>query len=321
MQRRSIELAQHTLAKLYVIEDKGLWRYVKSTALTFRLFRREAPELIIVQNPSMILATLACIYGKFTNTPVIVDRHSTFLLSKKFVDKPWLKWSPNMLLFRVLSRFTLKAASMTIVTNQFLANLVTNAGGNPFILPDPIPRIGSKSENDLKNGFNVLFITSFADDEPIEEVLLAMRSLEREDITLHISGDFRKLDRRILESAPRNVRFTGFLTESEFHSLLWNVDAVMVLTTAEYTMLCGCYEAVAACKPLITSNRRVLKDYFLEAIFVNDQSEDIGIGIKEAFENADLYAKSAIESNTRISEEWNARFRVFERALAELEQR
>ena len=63
--------------------------------------------------------------------------------------------------------------------------------------------------------------------------------------------------------------------------MLFSVDAVMVLSTAIHTMLCGCYEALGAEKPLITSNQIVLREYFSGAVFVENTTIGISNGIKE----------------------------------------
>jgi glycosyltransferase involved in cell wall biosynthesis len=222
----------------------------------------------------MILATVACVWGKIAGVPVVVDRHSTFRL-----DKP-KSLAPRNLLFQLLHHFTLKNADLTIVTNEHLADLTRDHGGRAFVLQDPLPRLGDHPPVPLGGGFNVVMPCSFAADEPVEEVIEAMRMVAGEGITLHVTGNPSR--RGPMEDVPDTVRFTGFLPLDDYEQLILSADAVMVLTKARYAMLCGCYEAVAAGKPLITSNTPVLRDYFEPAVFVETEVSSIAEGLRKA---------------------------------------
>ena len=97
-------------------------------------------------------------------------------------------------------------------------------------------------------------------NEPIEEVLTAMLSLQEQNVFLYVSGNYKKLSKSVRNRAPSNFIFTEYyLPDEALVSLLYSVDMAMALTTAYFCVLCGCYEAVAAEKPLITSNKNVLR--------------------------------------------------------------
>ncbi len=291
-QRRSIELARKFGCTLYLIEKKGIFRYPYSFFATIFVFLKKQPDFLFVQNPSMILASLACIFGVLSKTFVVVDRHTTFRLKKPHSGtfRIWL--------FMRLHYFTLKWADLTIVTNDYLANLVRKAGGNAFVLPDMLPMLEMKETKKLKGKINLLLISSFGLDEPISEVIDAMKAFIKEDVYLYISGNFKKINKNLLNSAPPNVVFTGFLPDQEFVDILFSVDLVLVLTTSDYCMLCGCYEAISAEKPLITSNKSVLKNYFNNAIFVENTKEDIYQGIHNAIRDI----PQQIEKTRRMKE-------------------
>ncbi len=278
-QRRSLELAKILGCKLFVIEVEGRLRYLKSILKTLKILKTTKPQICFVQNPSMILATIACVYGIMTRTKIVVDRHTTFLLSKSY------RLNIKLLIFKLLHRFTIKYADLTIVTNDFLSGIVWQLGGRPFVLPDKLPEITSKTRVPLKGKINILMISSFGKDEPIENVLKAMEPFESQDVFLYISGNYKKLDIDVFNKSPSNVIFTGFIPDDEFVNMIFSVDAVMALTTSDYCMLCGCYEALSAEKPLITSNKDVLRDYFQGAIFVNDDNISISNGISLIINN------------------------------------
>lgn len=311
-QRRSIELAKRFGCELFVIESKGILRYPKCIIRTLSVLRSTKPNIVFVQNPSMILATVACIYRSFKNIHLVVDRHTTFRLNKKN------RITPRVFLFKLLHRFTVRHADVTIVTNHFLAHLVKQLKGRPFVLPDMIPKLVQTGTLPLKGKHNIVLISSFGADEPIKEVIEAMKQINQEDTYLYITGNYKKLDELTYKEAPSNVVFTGFVEEKEFINMLFSVDCVIVLTTADYTMLCGCYEAVSACKPLITSNKAVLTDYFKGAVFVDNNAKDISNAIREVVENVDFYKDRISKLKGRLILEWEERFATLENRLAEL---
>ena len=308
-QRRSIVLAKKFGCELHLIEEKGILRYPKSILKTLRIILNEKPHILFVQNPSMILAAFACICRIILRIPLVVDRHTTFLLNKK-------DWSSfKVFIFMVLHRFTIRHADITIVTNNFLATLVEDLQGKPFVLPDMIPELQYTRKEELKGKFNILLISSFASDEPIIEILEALSLFDKKDVKIYVTGNFNKLDKAILNTAPSNVIFTGFLDEQDYINMLFSVDAIMVLTTADACMLCGCYEAISAGKPLITSEKDVLMDYFTDAVFVENTVTGIAEGIRKVLERRSYHQERIIQLKARLVPEWEDSYHELERKI------
>jgi len=310
-QRRSSEMAKRIGAKPYIFDFKGILRYPISIAKTLLTLFREKPHIFFVQNPSMLLAALACIYGIISDTHIVVDRHTTFRLNKPHTGsfKIWLKMR--------LHYFTLKYADITIVTNDFLADLVKKSNGRPAVLPDPLPNFTFTELYKLRGKINLLLISSFDKDEPVLSVLDSMRRIDR-DICLYITGNYKKRDANLKNKIPANVVLMGFIPDQTFVNMLFSVDASMVLTTADYCMLCGCYESVAAEKPLITSDKSVLKEYFKEALFVNNTPCDIHEKIEEMVDNIDTYKDKTIEMKCEIKNNWQKMYQKLEIMLNDL---
>lgn len=257
--------------------------------------------MLFVQNPSMVLAALACVYSGLAQIPLIVDRHTTFRL-----NQPKTR-SVSVAVFEALSSFTIRHASLTLVTNRFLAEIVEEKGGTAFILPDPIPALVRSATPELRGDYPILFISSFAEDEPLSEVLQAARLLTCSGVHIYVTGNPAKADRDLLSGAPSNVHFTGFLSEQAFADILHAVLGVLVLTRWDHIMLCGAYEAVAAGKPLITSRKAVLVEYFQGAEFVGDSAEDIARGIKNVIEDVPGASSriNRLQGNLRTRDEAN----------------
>lgn len=308
-QRRSVELSKKFGCDLFIVEHVGIMRYLKCIWNTYNILRKNNPDLLFVQNPSMILAAMACIYKMLTGKPVVVDRHTTFRLNKKDT------FTPYNIAHKIFNYFTLNKADLTIVTNAFLAQLVKNIGGNPFILPDMMPMLKEKESIQFNKKYNILLISSFASDEPIGEVFEAMKVIHNEDVCLYITGNSEKLTNDLAQSVPSNIILTGFLSEQRFVDMLFSVDAIMVLTTADCTMLCGCYEALAAGKPLITSDKDVLREYFYGAVFVDNSVSGLADGIHKVIEKLDVHKKNTCEMRDKLKIEWDNKYDELEKLL------
>lgn len=319
-QRRSIELAKVLGCVSLIFEEKGLLRYPLAFIRTIYFFASRKPNIIFSQNPSMILAAFVCCWGGLFKVPVVVDRHTTFFLDGGERGRLY------MYVFGLLNRYTLRNASLTIVTNKQLADIVTQEGGTPFVLPDKLPEL----KTDKKSGggqyakedniFDIALISSFAADEPVSEVIDALKELDNAKVRLFITGNKIKCDPAVFASAASNIIFTDFLPDEKFEDLVSGVDCIIVLTKLKCCMLCGCYEAVAAGKPLITSNQDVLVDYFSGAVFVDNSAGQITSAIEAVMSDPSLYKKKISELQVRLTKSWANQFRELCVELNKLEK-
>jgi glycosyltransferase involved in cell wall biosynthesis len=256
---------------------------------------KEKPRLIFVQNPSVVLALFIAIIGKIGRKPVIVDAHNIgifFEHSSKLIQYIGQK----------LNNLVINAATLTLVTNCLLARFVEQKKGHSFILPDPLPKYQGYQPVNFKKRKNVFYICSFSVDEPYKEVIKAAEHIDQ-DINIFISGDYK---RAILPAnLPKNVVFTGYLTEKEYINYLFSSDVIVDLTTRENLLVCGAYEAIAAEKPLLLSNTATLRSYFLDgALYSDNVAIDIADNINDAFENLASLKKRAREIKDLKTKEW-----------------
>ena len=179
---------------------------------------------------------------------MIIDAHTGAF------NKPWTFLKP-------INRLAMRKADLVIVTNNDLKDKVLEDYNiNSRVLEDRIPNLDTSSipiyeeKKDSSYSFRIAFICSFAYDEPLENILQTAASLP--ETGFYITGDYSKISNRkqIFDNKPDNVFFTGFVTYDKYVSLLHYVDAIIVLTNRDKTMLSGAYEAMAVEKPLITSN-------------------------------------------------------------------
>ena len=301
-QRRSIELAKAFDAELFLIERKDIFRYVRCLCKTFSVVKESRPNILFVQNPSMILAVFSVLLIKpLFSIPVIIDRHSNFLLTPK--KRFWFKEC----LFNFLSYITIRYADLTILTNSDLAHVVRVLGGKPIVLPDKFPHLSQVKKNNFNKKNKLLVISSFAEDEPIEEILQACCKDGMSTFTVFMSGNSTKVIDS-LHVIPANLVLTGYLSDDDFVDLLFQVDAVMVLTKTEYTLLCGCYEAISAEKPLITTNSAVLRQLFTGAMFVENTPDSIADGVRRIFDELPKHKSNSQAMKKELTQKWNEQF-------------
>ena len=263
-----------TLFEIEYVANRVM-RYIRATAKTLSILFRERPTLIFAQNPSIVLAVLVLQYGRLFRVPVIVDAHNAGLYPFDGRAR-WANW---------LAGYIMRSAALTIVTNSGLADYVKEHGGRPFILPDPLPDFSAERRSiSLKGAVNILFICTWASDEPYLEMIGAAAALDK-SIYVYITGKSRGKEKAFAQPLPENVVLTGYVSEEDYIGLLHSVDVIIDLTTRDNCLVCGAYEAVAAQKPLILSNTAAIREYFSKgALYTDNTAADIALKIRNCIE-------------------------------------
>jgi len=295
-QRRNHGIAQALGVPLLELDIKEtpVLRYAISLWRTLRALGAHRPDVLFAQNPSLVLALLSVVWGRCTQTLVVVDAHNAAIA-------PLTAGRRGLLPF--LARFIIRRASLTIVTNRRLADAVIAEGGRPAVLPDRIPVFAPRPLME-RSGRTVLFVCTFAADEPYMEVLEAAKRIDH-DITIYVTGNPGRLMETVRAAAPANVVFTGFVPENDYVDYLHRVDVVMDLTSRDDCLVCGAYEAVAALKPMVLSGSQVTRDYFSEgAVFTDNSVASLKEAIEEALKrNSEL--RSQVEAlRNRLVSDW-----------------
>ncbi|OQX14865.1 MAG: hypothetical protein BWK80_41445 [Desulfobacteraceae bacterium IS3] len=316
-QRRSLELAKALNARCYVLSEpdalQGIARYLYLIIKTAIVLVREKPGILFVQNPSIVLAAFACAFKKYFDYKLIVDRHSNFKLETLHSNS--IKWKS----FHFLSRYTIKNADMTIITNDYLSDIVGKLGGKGFILQDKLPEmaLGEPFESDGKK--HIVFISAFAEDEPLAEVIEAATFSDRNRI-FHITGDCSKYGKKhLLRRLPPNIKLTGFLAEKDYQSLLMSADLLIVMTKKDHLINCGIYEAVAIGKPVIVSDTEAIKNYFKRGvIFSKYDSRSIAAAIRKGMTDNETVRENIRRLKEELFRDWEKRFGILLQIINEL---
>ena len=317
--RRSRVLASQFKADYCPFSLKaGRWaRYPTLALMTLVFLFRRKPKLVFCQNPSIVLTAVACFFKPIMGYALIVDRHSNFKLES--VNSKNIKWK----IFHFLSRWTVKKADLTIVTNSYLRELCEKWQGHATVLQDKIPNIPEPPvnrsfdffRNDAKK--HVMCITTFDPDEPVHEMVEASRKFR--DTAFYMTGNFRKVFKESEKDSrfEENTIFTGFIDDESYAWLLHKADVIVVLTTKEYLLNCGAYEAIAVGKPVLLSNTDTLKSYFGQDIVYADpnDSTSIAAGIEELLENQNQHAALISNKKKELNKKWEERFKITEDSI------
>lgn len=321
--RRSRELSSSLGIKFYpIVSESPRWkRYPFLITRTILMLLKKRPAVVFVQNPSIVLTSAVIFLRHIFQYKVIVDRHSNFKFEHE--NSRALRWR----LFHFLSRYTLKNSDLTIVTNDPLKEICEHNKARAVVLQDRIPSMQKYDQEAVlpffeggNEVFNIMAVTTFNEDEPIDEIISAARRLP-DQYRVYLTGNYRKRfsddEKELLKK--NGIIFTGFIDEANYQTLMFSADAVIVLTKKEFILNCGAYEAIAFGKPMILSNTDTIRGYFrFGAVYSLCSSDDIYNSIlrveSEKFDLLDQ-VEFGRESLTR---DWNNRFRAFKKELQEI---
>jgi glycosyltransferase involved in cell wall biosynthesis len=295
-QRRTEELCAGLDLELVVLKTphRGLLRYLVLGTRTVVLLARRRARVLLVQNPSLILAMLAVVLRSVLGYHLIVDAHNEAV--EPYINKQ--RW------IRTLSHWVIRKSDLTIVSNRHLGELVEGYGGRSFTLPDRVPTPPPGVRSALGGPFNVVLVATHARDEPVAEIFEAVRGT---DIQLYVTGNPRRLAPELAASVPPNVRLTGFLPDADYWALLRSADGIIDLTLMDDCLVSGAYEALAVGTPMLLSNNRASVELFGEAAtFTDNTAPDIRRALELLRSRHEKLKVAAELKRKELAERWSA---------------
>lgn len=282
---RSDSLAHYLGARCYHIHYFKLtkfryiyapFKYILASVKTLIYLHRDRPDIILVQNPPIFAVLIVWLYSLFSKAAFITDSHTGAF------DR-W-RWK----LFLWLYRFLAQRALVNIIHNKPLTRKIAQWGIPAITLGDIPFCLDTDTKYPFSKSFNVLVINTFSDDEPLDEVLEAAKHLPA--VNFYITGDLGLAPVKLIPRVSENVVFTGFLPFNEYVASVKDCNVVIVLTTKDFTMQNGAYEAMELERPIITSDWPVLRETFSRGtIHVDNRAESIVNAIEEIQRNYSYY--------------------------------
>lgn len=288
-----------------------LLKYPYFMSRTLRLLARTRPDGLLVQSPSIVLALWAVVLKRVFRFALVIDAHNEGV---RPYQKALRRWS-------ALYRHMQRQADLTVVTNDRLGTVVVRNGGRPFVLPDRLPAVSEIRPAELRGRHRIVCISTFASDEPYEEVIEAGRLLG-DDTYLYLTGNPGRLPASLRRRAAENVVFTGYLSDEDYWRTLKAATAVLDVTRLDDCLVCGGYEAVALEKPLIVTDTPVLRALFSKGtVYTRNSAEDISSAIATAIRDADRLTAEVKDLKHDLQALWAARRAALIRRLNELTAR
>ena len=300
-QRRNKPIADEIGAKYYEITDTlgagRLKRYALNFWKTLRIIMKEKPSAVVAQNPSIVLALQNVILGKILGYKSITDTHNGGFGLPSDVDNKYV---------RKASLWAQRHADVVIAHNDQLKERIKDRGGNIIALPDKIPEIPRQPTKELDGKYNFLFISSFAVDEPWENVIEAFTQLGSR-YHVYITGNYAKKNINP-NDYPENIHFTGRIPWDEFDIMLYSADAVLDLTKRDDCLLCGAYESTACGTPMILTGTDALRTYFNKGASYTDNSVgSLKVAVLNMCEHYFERLRGIKELKPELEKDWKSR--------------
>lgn len=299
--------AQHFNATCYLIHYlswKRPWiapiKYPFMWINTWWVLFKQRPASILVINTPVFAPMCVYIYCLVARIPFAMKVHGHTLEGRKW------GWS------RPLQHFLATKAVVNLIDTAEYKKIFESWGARILFLENPpLAMTQADSESSRYQGkFQVAVVNTFAGDEPVDLIVEAARQLP--EVCFFILGDTKLARKELLDSAPRNVVFTGYLVGGDYWKLLHSSQAVLTLTTNPHSLVSGGTEGLHIHKPLILSRQPALLDYFTKGtVFIEHTVDSVIAGVRQAIVRECILSRESAELSAEKSAEWERVFQEF----------
>ncbi len=264
---------------------------------TWWVLLKQRPSSVLVINTPVFAPLWVYLYCLLARIPFVMNVHGHTLSGRRW------GWS------RPLQRVLAAKAAVNLVGTAEYKQILESWGARVLFL-EYMPKKSLPDGYDgarMLDKFSVTIISTFAGDEPLDVVLEAARRLP--DMCFYITGDPKLAKKELLDSAPQNVVFTGYLKGDAYWNQLLTSHTILTLTTNPHSLVAGGTEGMYIGKPLILSRQPALLEYFTKgAVFVDHSYESLVEGLKQAQERENDLARESKELAAEKSASWECEF-------------
>jgi glycosyltransferase involved in cell wall biosynthesis len=279
------------------------FKYLSQTFKTLRILMRERPATVFVMTPPVAACLPVWMYCAVTRCRYFIDAHTGALLYSAWAKVPFIH------------RFFSRRAVATFVTNEHLRDMLASWNAPVLLVPDVPVVFPEPQPYRVKAGVNMVFVSTFTVDEPLELFLEAAARVP--DVHFFVTGNDKKLDPDLRAKTPPNVSYTGFIAAEDYVGLLLAADAVISLTRGDHTMQRGAYEAAYLGRPIVTSDFGVLRQFFDKGtVHVGNDVESIATGLQEMRDNLARFAEEVQDLKQDKLDRWDRVVTEIKRAIA-----
>lgn len=259
------------------------FRYLRSALTTWRQLGREQPSLVVAISPPFLAPLVGLAWCRRRGGRLVIDCHTG-----AFHGRRW-GWA------RPISRWLARQADLNTLHTESHRSEVEGWGARALLLPDDVPGPEEAMTPLASHGRPVVLVAGSMDDnEPVADVITAARQLP--GVEFRFTGDPNRLPRELLDGAPPNAVFTGWLEYPKFLGELLVADIVGVFSDDPHIMNRAAFEAVGLGRALVLSDLPGLRDRFGEAaLFSTNDPDAIARTLRDAFDRRlDLEGRSAL---------------------------
>lgn len=270
---------------------------------------RHRPELIWYQFSlvlGLVLATYAVLRGQ--TVALVADVHTKALRRSGWrVFRPLVLW---------IKGWALRSSTAVVVSNADNADYAQRRFGlGALALPDPLPAVPEGLPPSGGPSADVVFVCSFAVDEPLATIADVASRLGP-DVSVLVTGDPVRLPKPVRKALLRHARLAGFLPERDYWALLEAAKCVVVLSTEPACLPCGAYEAIAAGKrPVIADDPMARSVFGSEAVYAKLDADALECTIRSA-----LTAPSAVRDGPSYEARWQTWWSALQQEMGGAEQ-
>jgi hypothetical protein len=243
-----------------------LLRYVVSAWKTWRRVRRlRRGDVCVVTAPPVFAPVVATVAAR-RGVAIVMDSHPGAFgrMGDRLSKALW-----------PLHHWSLRRATLVLVTTEALAQNVRAAGGKALVFHEPDDRRTRVPALASERGSGVVFPGTFARDEPVSVVLATALCVP--EVTFRLTGD---LGRAPQVKSGGNVQLTGWLSPVDFEQELSTAAVVLVLSTEQESVMRTAYEAIRLRRPLVVTRTRATETYFPHAWHVDNEPDEIARALR-----------------------------------------
>lgn len=280
------------------------FRYLVSFLHTLGYLARRRPESVITTLPPVFPGLAAWLYSRAAGAHFVLDSHPSGFGRKG--DRMSERLLP-------IHRWLSRRAGATMVTTEEWVRHVDDWGGRGVIVHEAPALLDVGSPPSAVDPFVALLVVIFSGDEPVSEAIEAVRGLD--GIRLRVTGDTRRCDPRLIESAPENVEFVGFLGPDDYRQAVEDAHVLIALTTEPTSVMRAAYEAVYAGRPLIASDWPSIRELFGHAVLIPNTADGIRQGLIVARQSFARLMEATSAASDDQTARWERQLAALKRAL------
>lgn len=282
------------------------FEYIYKSITTIFLLSKKRPRIVWFQLPPTPLIVIGRIYKSiYPGAYILADCHNAIISNK---------WKPYFHDYKSLNIF-----DTIVVHNYVIEDIIKKYSINEekLIVLETKPAIKTikNIKKDIRQN-HVLMPCSFHEDEPLNIVFEAANLVPQ--ITILISGDTSKAKGiHDLSEVPKNVKFIGYLSISEYETVFNECEAVIGLTTEDHIQLSVANEAVGFEKPMIISDTPLLRSLFYKgAVYVDTfNAKSIANGINDCILNNNKLQKDINALKKERAKRWENQARQIQERI------